>query len=116
MHTTQQEPKAKATLCLGLTHFKSQDHTTEELLKQQPTGTGSYRFISAVGRIPMHVPLFVRKGWHGSSTAKNRTNSKLSFGMEVFCWSLSKGLTDFTCLENIINRLIPLHAIYIFIV
>lgn len=92
-HTVQQQPKIKATHGLGLTYLKNQDQAAEELLKQQTMGIGSHRFISAAGSIPMQVPLFVKKDWHGSSTAEN--NSKLSFGMEVFCWSLHRSLTDF---------------------
>lgn len=62
MHTTQQQPKVKAKDWLGLTYFKNQDHATEELLKQQPMGSDSYRWIStAVGRIPMQVPFFIKK-------------------------------------------------------
>lgn len=77
MHRTQQQPKIKAIEWLELIYFKGQDHTTEELLKQQPMGTGSYGFISALGRILMRVPLFVKKDEHGSSTADNQFKTKL---------------------------------------
>lgn len=95
MHTREQQLKRKATDWLRLTYFKDQGQATEELLKQQPMGIGNYRFTSAVGRIPMHVPLFVKRDCHSSRTDENIANSKLSFRMEVFCWSPSRSLTDF---------------------